>query len=442
MTRPGITLVFALAFAVTTFAGQSLASAEIRSSSISVEPEADGIVVRIDNMQVEHNTLETRGDRIYIDLPGAAAAQQLRLQGDATVKLVEIRDGRHPRISVKMRHGREKTRALGMAATIANLDGGIIMHIPRWPLPREVAVAVAPKEVPPVSAKIESAQPNEPAANDVEPGAAESTPVAGTVAAVGTQAPTPTPTATPTTEASTVPSKSSEGGVSFGLLFGVLLLLAGGGIIVWRSKQTSKDAVDLESFRVIATKQLGGKSKVVWLSVGDREMVVSVGEAGTQLLSEWSRNQQPALAAAPMMNPTAVFDSPPAALSIASKQAEMRERFAVGTPAPLPSTSNTEVTASTLYDFRSTLSTAAKAQADIASHLGTRRAPATKKHNAPRGTSSTEAENSPSVAGLLKLRDQVPKVNVEVATDDQEADAEWARELFKATRESVLRRMD
>lgn len=419
---------FAVSAALTTLATTSSAHAEIRSSSVQVEQEAESVVVRIDNMQVDHNTLQTRGDRIYIELPTAAAAQQIRLQGDKTVKMVEIRDGRHPQISVQMRHGRDKTRALGGAATIENLDGGIIMHIPRWPLRREV---VAPAIVVPQPVV-------------ASPEVAAKAPVAEVAAAVQTApakaAELPIRESQEPISASVGTANSSEGGVSFGLLFGIVLLMAGGGIIVWRSRQTPKDAVDLESFRVIATKQLGGKSKVVWLSVGSREMVVSVGEAGTQLLSEWSRSQQPALPSG--ASAAGLLSGVLAEPAVAPTRAELQDTMAIGTPAPPVSPGPADPNASTVYDFRSTLSTAAKAQADIAAHLNQRAVPPKKRPKAPRRRATTDGENSPSVAGLLKLREQAPQVSVEVATDDPEADAEWARELFKATRESVLRRMD
>lgn len=409
------------------------AHSEIRSSSVRVEQQAESVVVRIDNMQVDSNTLQTRGDRIYINLPTAASAQQIRIQGDKTIKMVEIRDGRRPRISVKMRHGRDKTRAIGSAATIENLDGGIIMHIPRWPLPKEVPAPVAAVVAPLPSAPVPVAAVVAPV-----PAPAAATEKAADVATATAEA----APAEPTTESPSAPlgtSNSSEGGISFGLLFGILLLLAGGGVIVWRSRQTPKDATDLEAFRIIATKQLGGKSKVVWLSVGAREMVVSVGEAGTQLLSEWSRDKQSALGsgeAAGLLGSVRAEQKAPATL------ADIQDSFAVGTPAPPVVVGPADPNASTLYDFRSTLSTAAKAQADIAAHLKQRAVPPKTRAKAPRRRATSEAENSPSVAGLLKLRDQAPQVSVEVATDDPEADAEWARELFKATRDNVLRRMD
>jgi flagellar biogenesis protein FliO len=407
------------------------AHGEIRSSSVRVEQEAHSVVVRIDNMQVDHNTLQTRGDRIYIELPTAAAAQQIRLQGDKTVKMVEIKDGRHPRISVKMRHGRDKTRALGGAATIENLDGGIIMHIPRWPLPKEVAApAAAVVASTPVAAVPAAAAPA------LTPATLEGN---GSALLPASAAALPTPKANDSAAASLQTANSSEGGVSFGLLFGIVLLLAGGGVIVWRSRQTPKDAASLEEFRIIATKQLGGKSKVVWLSVGSREMVVSVGEAGTQLLSEWSRDQQPALAGGVAAGLLGGIRSEP---KTSPMLAELQDSFAIGTPAPPTSPEPADPNASTVYDFRSTLSTAAKAQADIAAHLKQRAIPTKKRPKAPKRRANSDAENSPSVAGLLKLRDQAPQVSVEVATDDPEADAEWARELFKATRENVLRRMD
>ncbi len=435
MKRISLIALVSVSAVLAVFASRD-AQAGVRSSSVQIEQEKETVVVRIDNMQVAHNTLETRGDRIYIDLPEAAAAQQIRLQGDKTVKMVEIRDGRRPRISVKLRHGRDKTRVLGAAATIENRDGGIIMHIPRWPLPNEVVapvpeVAAVSKTTPAEAAP--TTEPAEASANeakaDAEPEATEAVAkTEGSESAEAEAAPVGKP-------------NSSEGGVSFGPLFGVVLLLAGGGIIVWRSRQSSGESVDLEAFRVIASKQLGGKSKVVWLGVGSREMVVSVGEAGTQLLSEWTKNQPPAaLGTTPSAGLLGVAANEP---KVAPTLVDMQDGFAIGTPPPpAAKPPAADPTANTVYDFRSTLSTAAKAQADIAAHLKQRAAPAKKRAKGSRPAPVATGENSPSVAGLLKLRDQAPKVSVEVATEDPEADAEWARELFKATRESVLRRMD
>ncbi len=411
------------------------AQAEIRSPAIEIEQERDGVVVRIDNLQVEHNTLRSRGDRIYIDLPDVVSAQQIRLHGDKTVKSVEIRDGRHPRLSIKLRHGREKTEAIGMAATIENLDGGIVLHIPRWPIRSEVeAVVVTPPEEASTTAAVVERSPiasKDPSEKTTAlPQAAPAIPIA---------ARSPLATSAETVEvAGTVIPHSSDGGISYGLFVGILLLLAGGAVIVWRSRQAPKDGAELESFRVIATKQLGGKSKVVWLSVGSRDMVVAVGEAGTQLLSEWSRTEQPMLTGG--VDPARFLGHGEA--KIAPTLVDMDAGLAIGTPLPPPSTAISEPAPTQGYDFRSTLSAAAKAQSDIASHLGGSLSQVPRRARGSNATSSSSGEGSPSVAGLLRLRDQAPKVNASVATEDTEADAEWARELFKATRESVLRRLD
>ncbi len=420
------------------------AQAEIRSPAIEIEQKPDGVVVRIDNMHVEHNTLRTRGDRIYIDLPNAVSAQQIRLHRDKTVKAVEIRDGRHPRLSIKMRHGREKTEAIGMAATIENLDGGIVLHIPRWPIRSEVdaVVMVPPEDASSTAVVVESmavAARTVPENTTVAlPPLEAATPIAEGSLRPATSTESLPPEKLGVEAAATIVPRSSDGGISYGLLVGILLLLAGGAVIVWRSRQAPKDGADLDSFRVIATKQLGGKSKVVWLSAGSRDMVVSVGEAGTQLLSEWSRTEQPLLTGG--VDPSRILSR--GEEKIAPTLIDMNAGLAVGTPLPPPSHANSEIAPTTGYDFRSTLSAAAKAQADIASHLGGPLSQAPRRARASTPVPNRSGEGSPSVAGLLRLRDQAPKVNDAVATEDTEADAEWARELFKATRESVLRRLD
>jgi flagellar biogenesis protein FliO len=150
-------------------------------------------------------------------------------------------------------------------------------------------------------------------------------------------------------------------------LAGVLGLAGIAGLYLKRRRKSGHTPSG--SIELVATQSLGPKAKVVWLTTGERELIVAVGETGPRLLSSWR------------------------------KRAPVR---AVGTQ-PLP-----------------------RGGAE----------PASFEHSVlPRART---INTSPAVAGLVKLREQSPApINEEVATDDPEADAEWARELLKATRQDL-----
>ncbi len=260
-------------------------------------------------------------------------------------------------------------------------------------------------------------------------------------------------------------------------MLGFLLLVAGAGVMLWKSRQKATDSDDYENMRVVATKQLGGKSKIVWLSVANREMVIAVADSGTQLLSEWRRDEEllgvaDVPIAKTMLNipggrqenrhelPSAVeLAEPIPGRGAASMPTARREDVVSVLPTSAPSifppilknASNSAQNASPSpeaarngfgggpmggYRFQSALSKAQSMQDN------TEGPNAASDRIAQRAAEAIPAEKvnpqSPALAGLMRLRQQAPSVNDDVATHDDVADAEWARELLRATRDSVL----
>jgi flagellar biogenesis protein FliO len=415
--------------------------------SIQLESTTEALKIRIDDLQVAHNSLSTRGDRIYIDIPNGAIERRLEPE-DKTIKLIEVTSGRKPRISVKLRHGRKKTIAIANASTIENLHGGVVLHIPRWPIassleaeqPKKVAAAITTKEEQQAKDNLGGAeelsdktqtQPTHAIENEIKNNSQNA--MAATNQAGQEEA------------GATKPQEQNES-TPFGLVLGLLMILGGAAFAAWRLKQKSSDLQDTEELRIVASKQLGGKAKVVWLSVAGREMVVSVGEAGTQLLSEWPQDSDDAAAIEAEAKETVAGST--------SGTARLSLPLAIQTPwgknkasriAPTlidsdmkPAKKQPNSTAKTLcdvpevYDFRSTLKAAGwKSSKDKDNDND-------KPEDVFQKSTPTIVE-SPAIAGLLRLRDQAPSINMEVATEDAEADAEWAREILKAARESVRR---
>lgn len=382
--------------------GSADATAGVRSTSMSIDEDAEGLTIHIDGIQVQDNTLETKGDRIFIGIDQDIAAQQIRLDDDKTVKMVEIAAGRRPRISVQLRHGRSKTEIIGSHSTIENIEGGIVIHVPRWPIREEVVSIAAVKPA------VAAAPPQVPAPVQPEP-KTEIEAVPTPVVEAAAEAPAAPEAADPIEnmvfdeedgETPIAGKTESEGGVSFGLIAGLLLLLVGGGVLTWRSRRKSQGAEDVSDLRVVATKQLGVKSKIVWLNVGERQMIVAVSDGGTRLLSQWRRPSTEASKAA--FSPATESERP------------------VRADGTLPR----------VYDFQAKLNAANKATDEDVIH-------STKKPS-----KVARQPTSPAVAGLIRLRGEAPTVNVDVATQDEDADAEWARELLRASRETMLRRAE
>jgi hypothetical protein len=66
------------------------------------------------------------------------------------------------------------------------------------------------------------------------------------------------------------------------------------------------------SIEIIAQRSLGGKARIVWLSAGPREMIVSVTSQQVRMLGQWRKNEAGASlpAAQTHSDPRTVFNQP------------------------------------------------------------------------------------------------------------------------------------
>jgi hypothetical protein len=81
---------------------------------------------------------------------------------------------------------------------------------------------------------------------------------------------------------------------------------------------------------VIDSRALGGKARVVWLSAGDRELMVAVSAQQVRLLGQWRRNRDNALEAIEPSDGAA----PPLARGSAPRLAGAGQPRGAGHPAP------------------------------------------------------------------------------------------------------------
>ena len=62
-------------------------------------------------------------------------------------------------------------------------------------------------------------------------------------------------------------------------------------IVVLRRKKVLSPAAPGPQLDVLASKSLGGKTRIVWLGAGDRELVVAVSPQQVNLLGQWRRGE-------------------------------------------------------------------------------------------------------------------------------------------------------
>jgi flagellar biogenesis protein FliO len=159
-----------------------------------------------------------------------------------------------------------------------------------------------------------------------------------------------------------VSSGSSRGWLSGAAAF--ILLVAAGVLVVSRKRRAQPSG---EMIRILASKPLGGKTRLVLVGAGPRQLLLSVGDKGARVIGRWA-------AADGELPPTrALGDTSEGTSGVFGSDGH-------GLPGPPP----------------------------------------------PVGAAA--ASTSPAVAGILRLRQQVPHDD-----DDLEADAEWARAIIAAT---------
>ncbi|RMH45162.1 MAG: hypothetical protein D6689_00545 [Deltaproteobacteria bacterium] len=339
----------------------------------AAEPTAvdagDHVVVIVPGAEPADAPVTAHGDQIVVPTTdGPRARRKVRVVDD-TVKYIRHYGGSRPRVTLQLRHGREMTRKLAAAARVSFVDGALRVEVPRAPgiaLPPP-ATATAPAPQARATATDATAPAADATAPAVVPAAAPATTPAdaadATVAAAVSEPP-------PRALADDARDRGGHAGAT--AILAILAIGASAGLWWWQRRRGPRAAVTDGDIEVVASRSLGGKARIVLLRAAGREVLLSIGDKGPQLIAQWKRSARGSAGAALATDRTAASADP-------------RPSAPQPITSPAPSVS----------------------------------APAA----------------SPAVAGLLKLRDEkLPPVSPEVATDDADADIEWARELLLATR--------
>ncbi|HEY0481160.1 MAG TPA: flagellar biosynthetic protein FliO, partial [Kofleriaceae bacterium] len=303
--------------------------------------------------------------RLEIPITGAPQARRVT-PGDATVKLIEL-DGQDATrvLSVKLGFERGDVKALSRFAQAIQVgddlhlliprklpDGDIAPRLPEPTLPRAVtarieppaaratapaAPAVAAVAAPPVlgprpDPHAASPAPIAPPAIPAGPPRLADRPAAPVAAAAATtsvtgrprsaadalSAPGPAPATASPPAAPAAPAARSlsqalaaerDDAWSKISMYGALGLgAAGAGLWLLRRRKARPGAT--ASIEILAQRSLGGKARIVWLSAGERELIVSVTAQQVRMLGQW-RKTGPAAARPSYGHANAAADADP-----------------------------------------------------------------------------------------------------------------------------------
>ncbi len=305
--------------------------------------------------------------RQRIEVPLAAMVPVKRAQPtDPTVMLAEIDPDAHT-FSVKLAMDHGTVLALAKSAQAQQIGDDLHVIFPRK-VPAEGTTVTLPEPTLPVVAKplpppvvIAPPLPDIKPTPKVEPPKLETKPepAAATPPQLGTQDESTSPT----------------------MMIGGLALMAGA-CGIWLVKRRKKAIVPNAAIDVIAQKALGGRARVVWLAVGQRELLVAVTPQSIRPLGEWPRGEAPQLSG----------------------------------PAPALPRARTHGGGDAMPRTTTTRNLAAAAAAAL---------------------SQVEADKtavSPAITGILRLRNKhAQPLADDIASGSVDEDATWARELLAAT---------
>jgi flagellar biogenesis protein FliO len=370
-----------IAIATLSLLTASVAHADDHAPSLEVRDRGDAVEIIGHNLRSSRTAVNPIRQRLEIALAGAPHARRVA-PTDATIVQAEL-DGDDTRVlSVKLTLDRADVKALASLTRVEQLGADLHLMIPRalpadgkpptypaWTV--EPAAPAAPTAPAAAPAAPMIGPPRPPTTTQPAP-AATTAPAAATTttAAPATAATNITAPATTTAPAPfTAPAHAADDDLPRTTLIAAFILAVLGGGS-WYYKRRRPTTPSLTSIDVVAQRSLGNKAKVVWLSAGGREMVVAVTPQSVRMLGQWRR------------------------------------------PGELPSVGNL-------------------ADGPAVEARGTGRTPLMAMNGGP----VPNAMTSPAVSGILKLRERVAPlpVNDEVATDDIEADALWAKEILAAT---------
>jgi flagellar biogenesis protein FliO len=365
----------------------STAAANAEPSFELVE-RGDAVEIIARNVKAASTAVKPTRSRLEVELAGRPRAKPLTpAGGHKTVVIAEL-DGEPRMLSVKLAFNYQDVKSMARFAQARQVGDDLHLMFPRT-VPAEGATVLLPEPtLPPELAAKLAPKPEPKAETKAEPKAepkTESKPVAPMPSSNPTP---PTTNATPPAPPAKLDLPKDSGGSNLTLyaLGGIGAIAAG----VWLLKK-KKPAPPATSIEVIAQRALGGKAKMVWVSVGEREMVVAVTQQQVRMLGQWPKGQQP--------------------------HATGPQSYASFAPSELPAA---HVVERSQDPAKSSVAGLMKLRARTASQT----------------VSQMTEDQAASILSRSRTSSRMmqrPQINDDIATGDDFADEMWAREIVAAT---------
>ena len=417
--------------------------------SFELRDRGDAVEVIAHHIKAVRTAILPMRSRLEIPIATGPAAKRV-MPGDATVKLIEL-DGVDANRMLSVKLGFERLDVRTLARYAQAIQVGDDLHVivprkvpidgfaPRLPeptLPPALAAAVAKLDPPAIlGPRLPEAKPaTKPAPAPTVLGPSLPTPAVAHAEAkpAPAQAAKPASADKPLKQILAPEPDDAWSKIS---MYGALGLAAiGAGIWLMRRRKGGNIPAH-SSIEILAQRSLGGKARIVWLSAGQREMIVSVTAQQVRMLGQWRKTD-----AAGGSTAQPAQDSRPDARNALIDRLVEHDRGSHDQPAA-EQPDNLSLAHHLPRTERRTGQLAVPGQFTMPERRTGAYAAVAKPGERRTGSLAAvdgPAERAPSaaVSGILRLRGrtgQMPAVSDEVATGDVEADELWAREILAAT---------
>jgi flagellar biogenesis protein FliO len=296
----------------------------IRPPSFELLDRGDAVEVIVRNAKAARTAIIPVRSRLQVQLAGAPTARRV-VPGDPTVKLIELDTQDATRmLSVKLGFAPADVKALARFAQAIQVGDDLHLLVPRT-LPAEGAAPRLPDPTlsPELAAAVARIDPTRPILGpQLEPARTREAPdrAATTADALAPQPPRPVPaadarpapkadpaigatgpTGIATAAAPATPERAGNGkplarslaadaddswaNISMYAALGLAVVAVG----IWLMRRRRGNTSTPATIEVIAQRSLGGKARIVWLSAGPREMLVSVTPQQVRMLGQWRK---------------------------------------------------------------------------------------------------------------------------------------------------------
>jgi hypothetical protein len=252
-----------------------------------IEDRGDHVAIVLSGARTTAERPEPRGDRLELALEQAPPTIEFRLD-DKTVRKVELR-AQPPSARVQLRHGTESTRLAAEMAELRQLTDRLEIIVPREPREaaraRRAAAALAADD----AAAARAPAPPAPVSAPPAPAVPATAPAPPALAdAMAADAPADVPAQLPARQSVALDiDRGRDDSSPFRtiLTFAVMAGLVAGGWLWSRRKRAGGGLAS--PLEILAQVTVGPRARVVWLSAGKREMLISVSEKDVRVLGQW-----------------------------------------------------------------------------------------------------------------------------------------------------------